>query len=283
MLRWVLAALLALIVVGVAAVEPTAEGQRQPVLAGASSTPVAARSEGAGLPARWVSGAAARRMAVPILMYHVIGHPAAGTAQPGLVTQPRVFSAQLRALARAGYTAVRLDRVLAAWDHGAALPRKPIVVSFDDGYPGHIRYAAPALRRHGWPAVLNLEVNNIGEDGLPAWAVRRLAAAGWEVDSHTVSHPDLRTLDDGALTDELAASATILRRAFGISAALLCYPAGKHDARVRAAARDAGYRAATTVEEGIASPDDDRFALPRVRADGDLRPADLLRRISRAP
>ena len=216
-----------------------------------------------------VRGAQARRAAVPVLMYHVIKAPPPGTPYPELWVAPERFSAEMAALRRDGYRGVTLLQVLHAWHTGSALPRHPVVVSFDDGYLSQERSAFPVLRRLGWPGVLNLEVNNLGPAGISVHAVRALLAAGWEVDSHTVTHPDLTTVDDARLRAELVTSRRLLRRRFGPGVAtLFCYPSGRYDARVEAAVRAAGYRAATTTQPGSATPADDRFALPRVRVDG---------------
>jgi peptidoglycan/xylan/chitin deacetylase (PgdA/CDA1 family) len=216
-----------------------------------------------------IRGAEARRAAVPVLMYHVIKAPPPGTPYPELWVAPERFSAEMAALRSEGYQGVTLLQVLNAWHAGTALPRHPVVVSFDDGYPSQSRSAAPVLRRLGWPGVLNLEVHNLGPEGIGVHAVRALLAAGWEVDSHTVTHPDLTTVGDARLQSELVTSRRLLRRRFGPGVAtLFCYPSGRYDARVEAAVRAAGYRAATTTQPGWATPAADRFALPRVRVDG---------------
>src|SRR5438874_2398625 len=98
-----------------------------------------------------VRRAAARRMPVPILMYHVIGTPTADAAYPGLWVPTRTFAAQMEALRRAGYHAITLAAAFAAWRHGAPLPRRPVVLSFDDGYLGDYTHARPIVRRLGWP------------------------------------------------------------------------------------------------------------------------------------
>ena len=82
----------------------------------------------------------------------------------------------MRALRRAGYHAITLRQAFDAWQHGGPLPRKPVVVSFDDGYLSQYRYARPVLRRLGWPGVLNLELRNLGKGGLSEHQVR--VAAG---------------------------------------------------------------------------------------------------------
>lgn len=139
------------------------------------------------------SARAASGPPVPILMYHHIAPAGPDARLPALWVRPAAFAAHVRALRRAGYRAVTLGRVWDAWNGGAPLPRRPLVVSFDDGYDDQVRHALPALRRARWPGVLNLALDFLPAMGGTA-AVRRLLAAGWEIDSHSISHPDLTTL-----------------------------------------------------------------------------------------
>lgn len=213
-----------------------------------------------------VEGAAARRMAVPILMYHVLGTPPAGTGLPELWVSKARLTEQIGALSKAGYQGVTLKAVWNAWTKGTPLPKKPVVFSFDDGYFSQAQIAAPALRKVGWPGVLNLAVRDLGPDGLPRHLAQQMVDRdGWEVDSHTLTHPDLRTVSAAQLKQELVGSRTKIRELLGVTPQFFCYPAGKYDATVEAAVKAAGYDAATTVDPGIAKRADDPFALPRVR------------------
>jgi len=213
---------------------------------------------------------------VPILMYHVVNAPPSGTPYPELWTPRETFRATVALLRRSGYHGVTLGQAWRAWHGGAGLPRRPVVFSFDDGYLSQWTHAKPVLRAAGWPGVLNLEGKNIGPGGLTRHQVNGMIAAGWEVDSHTLTHPDLTTVDDATLQHEVVASRALLRRDFHVPVDFFCYPAGRNDARVRAAVRAAGYHAATTVEPGIAAPTDDPFALPRIRVNGTDTPATVL-------
>jgi peptidoglycan/xylan/chitin deacetylase (PgdA/CDA1 family) len=215
-------------------------------------------------------------------MYHVVSAPPPGTSNPGLWTDPELFARQVAGLQQAGYEAVTLHDVVAAWDHGAPLPRRPIVLSFDDGYASHSTHARPVLERVGWPGVLNLELANLGTDGITTRQVRKLLADGWELGSHTLTHPDMTTLDDAALRRELVESRKAIERRFGLRPEFFCYPAGRYDARVIAAVRAAGYRGATTTEPGIARAGSPRFALPRIRVDGGESPEALLAALTNA-
>jgi peptidoglycan/xylan/chitin deacetylase (PgdA/CDA1 family) len=223
-----------------------------------------------------ITGAAARRVRVAILMYHVIADAPPGAAYPGLWVPKRTFAEQMYVLREAGYRAVTMQRVLDAWTTGAELPAKPLVVSFDDGNRTQVEGAGPMLKALGWPGVLNLELNNLGAKGIKVSAVRALIDAGWEIGSHTVSHPDLTKVSDARLRAELEDSKAQIAERFGLDATIFCYPAGKYDARVEAAVRAAGYAAALAEGSGAASPTDDRYALPRIRVNASESAATLL-------
>lgn len=284
--RGALAAVALLVLAAVAAAGVLALGGGGPrARSSGSSTGAAQRSQRRpqgrrqGLPAYHgpvVAGAAARRIPVPILMYHVVSDPPPGTPYPDLWVSPPAFRAQVRALAAAGYHGVTLSQVFAAWSRGAALPRRPVVLSFDDGYRSQSAVAGPALRRAGWPGVLDLEIANAGRGGISIARLRRLLRDGWEIASHTLTHPDLTTLPAARLRAELVRSRAWIRRRLGVTPEFFCYPAGRYDATVIAAVRAAGYRGATTELPGRARPREDPFRLRRIRvARGDTASAVL--------
>jgi peptidoglycan/xylan/chitin deacetylase (PgdA/CDA1 family) len=219
---------------------------------------------------------------VPILMYHVIARPPPGTPYPELWVSPQSFAQEVGALAHAGYHATTLETVWRAWHGRGAMPRHPIVFSFDDGYQSQSTRARRTLGALGWPGVLNLAVKNVGiRGGLSRGEVRAMIRDGWEIDAHTISHLDLTTLDTSQLTHEVAGSRAWLRRAFGVPVAFFCYPAGRYNPGVEAAVRAAGYRGATTEDPGLAAHNEDPFALPRVRVTPSMTAAVLLATVRR--
>ena len=217
------------------------------------------------------------RAPVPILVYHAIRTAPAGAQRPELYVRPREFAAGVRALRRAGYTAVTLQRAWDAWHGRATLPRRPVVLSFDDGYRSHMNIALPILRRAGWAGVLNLTLDYVDDLGGDR-AVRRLIDAGWQIDAHTRTHADLTRVSDAQLHDEVAGARAEIVRRFGVPARFFCYPFGRYDARVSAAVRRAGHLAATTVERGFARPGRP-YALGRVMVHGGAGAAALLRKL----
>lgn len=207
---------------------------------------------------RYVRGA--HHDAVPILEYHVIGVAPARALYEELYVPPDEFAQQLAYLAQHHWHPVTMDAVLRYWLHGVALPPKPVVLTFDDGYPGDWRYALPDLERYHWPGNLNLQVRNL----VPKY-VRELIAAGWEVDAHTFTHPDLRTVGAARLRYEVAGSRAWIRRVYRVPAHTFCYPLGDYDKAVVAAARRAGFTAAETQNFGWAQPSQGLLTLDRMR------------------
>lgn len=234
---------------------------------GESGSPVEAKRGGAHPDASWKPHTGP----VPILMYHVIGPPAADETYPDLFLDTPDFQSQVDWLDENGYTAVTLVQVQNAWYDGGKLPPKPIVLSFDDGYLGQYLDAMPILEEKGWAGQLNLKSE--GSD-LSSKQVKKMYRAGWEIASHTITHPDLTTLDPSALEQELVGSKEQLEKDLGIEIVNFCYPAGQYNESVAAAVEEAGYRGATTVNPGLAEKSTP-YELNRIRIDRGDDGADL--------
>jgi peptidoglycan/xylan/chitin deacetylase (PgdA/CDA1 family) len=205
---------------------------------------------------------------VPILMYHVIGTPPAGSKFPGLFVRPEDFQAQMQYLFANNYHPVSLQQVWDAWHGRATLPAHPVVLSFDDGYMPDYTVVAPILAAHRWPAVLNLIAGRQPPQLDPS-VVRSLIQDGWEIDSHTMTHVDLRGLTDAELAFQIGESRKTLQGMFGVPVNFFCYPSGRYDARVIAAVRAAGYLAAVTTQPGLARLSQGPYTLSRVRVSRD--------------
>jgi peptidoglycan/xylan/chitin deacetylase (PgdA/CDA1 family) len=205
---------------------------------------------------------------VPILMYHYVDDepPPAGPYADGLTVRTGEFRDQMDYLARKGYRVVDLRAVYYSLAGGPPLPAKPVVLTFDDGGEDNYTVAYPILRDHGYVATFFVITGKVGSEGAMTWQeLRELQGSGMSVQSHTVSHPDLRGLDADALAAELEQSRAAVRTETGSPADVLCYPSGEYDADVIAAAREAGFRLAVTTEPGTAFDPAHPLELPRVR------------------
>ena len=142
-------------------------------------------------------------------MYHVIAPAPAIAPYPDLYVKPSDFVSQMRWLKRQRFHPVTLQRAYDDWTTGTPLPFRPIVISFDDGYLSQYTRAYKTLLRYRWPGVENIEVNFLQPfGGLRPWRVRKMIAAGWEIDAHTLTHPDLTHVSASRLVREVAGSRT---------------------------------------------------------------------------
>lgn len=211
---------------------------------------------------------------VPILMYHAVGeNPSAATRR--LSVSPRPLDEQIAYLVEHGYTGMTFSDLADAFETGKALPERPVVVTFDDGYADFADVASPILRRYDFPATVFVTSGWVADAGpnaagapldrMLSWAqVRELAAAGIEIGAHSHSHPELDQLTDVALRAELRVGRALLEDCIGAPVRSLAYPFGYSTPRVRRAARAAGYRCAAAVRNVRAASSDDLFALPRL-------------------
>ncbi len=142
---------------------------------------------------------------VDILMYHSISNGGGPTC-----IAPAVFAAHMEALAEAGASVVSLDDV-AEWRAGkSAVPPKPVVITFDDGFCDFADVTYPILQKHGFGAIVYLPTDCMGGPEnwsgannparpLMSWeTVRDLAAEGIEFGGHSLTHADLMSLSGQA-------------------------------------------------------------------------------------
>jgi peptidoglycan/xylan/chitin deacetylase (PgdA/CDA1 family) len=211
---------------------------------------------------------------VLVLCYHALSErfPAA------LSVTPTAFERQLALLSRAGYRGATFA------DAVQARSGRTVAVTFDDAYLSVLELAKPMLDEVGFPATVyapTAYLDRPGQplkwDGIEQWhggeherelvpmswdQLRELADAGWEIGSHTCTHPHLTQVDDDALRHELVESRAIVEERMGRPCATLAYPYGDYDERVVEAATAAGYAAAGTLPARLHS--ERALAWPRV-------------------
>ena len=216
---------------------------------------------------------ARRRADVLVLCYHAISED---WPTPLAVT-PGAFENQLTLLASRGYRGVTFTEA-ALEDH----THKVVAVTFDDGYRSVSELAAPILRRFGFSATVFVPTHYMGTErpmswpGIDEWIggpheqelmpmswerLRSLAADGWEIGAHTVTHPMLTKLGEADLNEELIESRMECGRQIGTTCRSIAFPYGDCDDRVIEASRKAGYSAVATIPWRLEQRG--RFVLPR--------------------
>jgi peptidoglycan/xylan/chitin deacetylase (PgdA/CDA1 family) len=206
----------------------------------------------------------ARRADLLVLCYHAISERWSAM----LSVTPGQLERQLEWIVRRGYRGATFSEAI-----GFPAPAsKTVVITFDDAFRSVKELAFPVLHRLGFPGTVYAPTQYV-EAGAPlAWPgtehwlggpheeqlapmswseLEHLADAGWEVGSHTRTHPRLTELDDHALADELAGSREECERALGRPCRSVSYPYGDHDERVIAAAGQAGYETGGAITDQI--------------------------------
>lgn len=202
----------------------------------------------------------------PILMYHEVTdeEPLPEEVLSSWTVTPEGFAAHLDALDRAGYAGVSVSRWLAERED-APTTRRPVVITFDDGFRGSARSAIPMLAERGWSATFFIISGRMAH---PSYAKpadwRRAAEAGMEIASHTATHPFMAVLDDVAARRELRDSRLALEEAAQTRVTGFSWPNGDAHPRGRALLEEAGYAWAADSRPAFATRRASRWALPRL-------------------
>ncbi len=145
---------------------------------------------------------------LPILMYHKV-RP--GPAD-GLTVPLAIFREQMKALSEAGYQSISFADLTAHHRHGAPLPGRPILLTFDDAYADYETHAAPAMREHGFAGTMFVPAGCVGQENtwdgggepLMDWDdLRRSAECGTELALHSFDHRNYRDMSIDEIRNDL--------------------------------------------------------------------------------
>ena len=150
------------------------------------------------------------------------------------------FEAQMKYLAESGYTSLFFSEL------DKPLPKKPIIVSFDDGFLSVYEKAAPIMEKYGVKGNIYLPTAYIGNDEkFMTWEqIKNLQDNGlFEVQAHTHNHIDVRTKSEEELAQETEISNGYFEKELGYVPVAICLPFGAYDARsIKALKKVAGYK-----------------------------------------
>lgn len=212
-----------------------------------------------------------------VLGYHAIEDWADDPALRRYAVPRQRFVEQLKSLTNRGFNFVTPDMVAAFLTGEAPLPRRAVLLTFDDCYADLADVAREILRPRGIEAVA-FAVTAVGSatnewdqgaggrphDLLAPHEFKQLASSGVEVGSHGRTHRSLVEGTDEERREEIEGSADDLE-ALGLPRPrFFAYPYGEVDERARRAVRDAGYIAGFGIEDAWVERGGDRFSLPRI-------------------
>ena len=190
---------------------------------------------------------------VPILLYHHILVSPSGSRfcvppDPFCVPPDR-FADQLKLLHDWGYTTITTTMLVQAIAQGALLPPHPVILTFDDGNEDNYTNAFPIMKQYGFTGVLYIVGTYIDQPNyLTTDQIKEMAAAGWEVGSHTMTHQQLTVMTDDQIHYEIVESRKYLEQQLGVPILTFAYPFGGENSAVINYVHFAGYIAAMGAE-----------------------------------
>jgi peptidoglycan/xylan/chitin deacetylase (PgdA/CDA1 family) len=220
---------------------------------------------------------AGRVLKIPILMYHHVGEaPVNATGTRADLTVPTVsFAQEVSWLADQGYTSIGLSDLYSFSQGKFAMPKKPVIFTFDDGYQDVFVNAAPILKRYGFFgsfAIITQFVGTTQNDNVYAsWdQIKSAYQSGSEIVSHTQTHFDGTNPKFSAefIYQNLTGSVADIASRLGFNTSILVYPYGHYNQTYIAQAQKAGFVMGVTVHEGSVVNLDDLMQVPRIRVHG---------------
>lgn len=208
---------------------------------------------------------------VPILVYHKIDP----RLEWGITRlSPSRFARQMEFLAQSGYQTISFREL---FQKSFSNPnQKKIILTFDDAYQSIYQYAFPILKKYQFTASLFIISDFVGDynqwDVHPGWRKFRhldwdeinvLNRAGWEIGSHSATHPDLRKCSDNRLQDELESSRFEIKKHTGQVSPIFAYPFGRYNDRIIEFVKKSDYQGACTMHYHSPGLTIDPFQLPR--------------------
>lgn len=200
---------------------------------------------------------------IKVLMYHRIVETSSSDKMHPWWVSIRDFRQQLELLDRWGFTAITLNDYRLFLNDRLNLPRKPVVITFDDGYEDTYRVAYPTLEEFGMKAVFFV----LGERKVKTnyWDVKHgvpevrlmsgqqiieLHENGYEIGSHSMSHVRLPFVSEDKAWEEISHSRMLLEILLNAPVLSFSYPYGLSNKSTERMVKDAGFQIACSGQSG---------------------------------
>lgn len=148
-----------------------------------------------------------------------------------------------------GYTAVSLDELYNYLNGNGSLPKKSIVITFDDGYEDNYKYAYPVLKKYNFKAVFFIITSNVDNNNyyMKSSQIKEMSEDGFDIGSHTVNHDHLSKMNYKNQKETLEKSKQILENIIGKDICYISYPFGEYNENTIRTVKACKYKMAFTV------------------------------------
>jgi peptidoglycan/xylan/chitin deacetylase (PgdA/CDA1 family) len=204
--------------------------------------------------------------AIKVLMYHRIVDDERLSRASWTCVHLREFRRQLHLLDRWGFTPITFEDYRLFINNELNLPRKPIIITFDDGYLDTYKFAFPLMKEFGMKGVIfvlgdrNIKTNSWDKShGIHAaplmegYQIVEMHAAGFEIGAHSMSHAKLPLLPKDKAWEEISRSRIVLEILLNASVRTFSYPYGLLNKMAEKMVANAGFTLACSVYTGPAA------------------------------
>jgi len=207
---------------------------------------------------------------IPILCYHNLS-PLRGSMN----MTPERFESQVKYLKDNGFTIITLREAVDYLEGKRdSLPKKPIVITADDGWQSNFVYMLPIVKKYNIPVTLFIYPQTISEGkNALTWAqLKELQDTGlFDIQSHTYDHPNFKQAKkrmsaekyQAYVQNQMVKSKKVLEEKLDKKISFLAWPFGIYDEFLEKQAADAGYEMAFTIDYKPAKRGDRAMAQPR--------------------
>jgi peptidoglycan/xylan/chitin deacetylase (PgdA/CDA1 family)/glycosyltransferase involved in cell wall biosynthesis len=217
------------------------------------------------------------RQKLLVLCYHAIEDQAEDPVLAPYGVSPEAFEQQLQWLSDRRWNFVTPEALAAFLEKGSPLPRRPVLLTFDDSYASLLDVARDTLQPNGISAIAFAVTGTKSATNewdqrhgskrlqlLEGDGMHELRSLGVEIGSHSRTHRELPLLGDKELEAETSGAAEDLVSKDLPRPRFFAYPYGSRDRRSMEAVGRAGYLAGFSCRSGHVTAASDRYDLPRV-------------------
>ncbi|MBE6071477.1 MAG: polysaccharide deacetylase family protein [Clostridium butyricum] len=198
---------------------------------------------------------------IPVLYYHSVNPNSTNE----VIITPSLLREHLSYLKNEGYISLTISDVQNYLINNKPIPEKSILITFDDGYMDNYYYAFPILKELNLNATIFCITNVLdGSYYLSEDAIKEMSDYGLDIQSHTVSHPNLDKLSYADQLNEMINSKKTLEKLTGKDVYSIAYPFGDFNSDTVKAAKEAGYTLGFTTNRGLSDRDDNPLKLDRI-------------------
>lgn len=215
---------------------------------------------------------------IPVLMYHSIRE----NPQDIYQLTPEMFDAQMKYLKDNGYTTLSLDEYGKMLKKTIPKSKKPILITFDDGWQDNVTVAGPILKKYGFKATIFVVANFINQENrVTEDQIRQWLSDGFDIGSHSLNHERLVDYNYAEQYDILNAAKKKIEAVTKKEQKYFAYPYGALNTDLISALDSLGYKLSFSSYEGFSSKNDNPFTQKRLFISGEYTLQDFIELIEK--